>query len=142
MRHVEQAQVGTESHFREVLSRCVTPDDRVVLDRHVLSESLLVVPVVIAVGRLDGELSAEYVGQFGAEPVSTASDFLLLVVVVAGCEQVTKDHFWHVNALALVNLNRNASSVVPHADQVVLLVNVHSNLAHSLVSLEVIGSIY
>lgn len=45
-------------------------------------------------------------------------DFLLVVVVVAGGEQVAEDERWDVHLLVLVLHHRDSLAVVPHGDGV------------------------
>ena len=65
-------------------------------------------------------MCAEYVAQLGPVAISPSGDLLLLVVIVGGGEEVAEDHGGNVHLLLLVHLNRNATTIVPHTDQVVL----------------------
>ena len=65
-------------------------------------------------------MCAEYVAQLGPIAIPSSGDLLLLVVIVGGGEEVAEDHGGNVHLLLLVYLNRNATTIVPHTDQVVL----------------------
>ena len=55
---------------------------------------------------------------------------------------MAKNHFRDVDAFALVNLNRDAFSIVPDRDVVLFLVDVHLDHVHAIVPLKVVGSVY
>jgi hypothetical protein len=61
---------------------------------------------------MDFENGGEDVGEFNAETVFTAGDFLLFLIVVAGCEKISENEFWHVDFLHRMDFYRNAVAVI------------------------------
>lgn len=51
---------------------------------------------------------------------SLTGDFLLIIIVVTGGEELSKDKSRHVDLLHLVQHHRNTFSIIPHADCVIL----------------------
>lgn len=52
--------------------------------------------------------------------IDLTSDFLLIIIVVAGREELSKDERRHVDLLHLVLHHRDSLPIIPHTDGVVL----------------------
>lgn len=62
------------------------------------------------------------------------SDFLLLIVIVTGGEELSKDESGHIDLLHLVLHHRNTLPIIPHTDGVVFTKggNTHTHFHHVL----------
>lgn len=47
-------------------------------------------------------------------------DFLFIVIIVAGCQQLSKDECWHIDLFHFMFNDWNAFPIVPHTDGVIL----------------------
>lgn len=47
------------------------------------------------------------------------SDFLLIIIIVTGGEELSKDQSWYIDLLHLVLHNRNTFPIVPNNDGVI-----------------------
>ena len=93
---------------------------------------------VFCVSTLDDKFGRKNISQFSTIPISPTNNLLLVVVVVATGEQMTKDQLRNIYFFFLVHGNGNALSIVVDGYEPLLLVDLNLEEVHFVVSLVVV----
>jgi hypothetical protein len=73
------------------------------------------------------EIGCKYIGQFGTVTIATPCETFLLVIVIIGGAQMTKDEGWGPHLFFFVLDHRHAFSIVVHNES--LFIDVDSDIA-------------
>ena len=101
---------------------------------HVVLKHLLVLSLATTIARFHDELVRENVRQLCAVTVTTAGDFLFVVVVVGRRQKMSKNKLRDVHAFLFVHLHRDPFPAIHDRNRPFLLVDIHSQLFHRRIS--------
>jgi hypothetical protein len=104
-------QFRKEGNFGILFILFVLRDYGLSKDRHVFGELLLILLFGVLIRRLDNEFCRIDIGQLGTITVTTSGDFLFIVVVVGGCEEMGEDELWDPDFLFLFSFVSKLSYV-------------------------------
>ncbi len=138
--HVEKFEAGIEGDRNKIFA-AVRCDFGPAMHFHVVIPDHFELFLVFRVSTLNYELFWENVGQLGAITISTTDDSFFIVVVIATCEQMTKDEFWDEYFMLFMDNNWDSFPVVHHSDVTFFLVYFHIELVHFLIALVVVCSV-
>ena len=93
---------------------------RLFTDAHVFAPGLLVLLLTLGIANANREGLGEDVGKFGTIAILTTNDLLLVLVVVAGCQQMAKDEFRDVALFRLMERDGDAVAVILNNDSELL----------------------
>jgi len=95
-----------------------------------------------AISTLNDKLVRKDIGQFSSISISTSNNFFLIVIVVASCQQVSKDEFRNIDVVLFVNLDWNAFAIIHDTNKPFRRIDHNFELIHFSVSLIVISCIH
>mmetsp|Transcript_120270 Transcript_120270/g.345773 ORF Transcript_120270/g.345773 Transcript_120270/m.345773 type:complete len:369 (+) Transcript_120270:2876-3982(+) len=136
--HAEFLKIWPKLHDRVRLSRMLL-DFRLAFAPHVARPRLLV--YLASAGGLDRKPCRKYVGQLRAKAIAPTCDFFLRIVVVVAREQVAEHKLRHEDFVRFVDLDREALTVIPDLDPLLLPVNVDFDAIHIFVALQVVSRV-
>lgn len=111
--HLELFEIWVKSDASIVLLLRVWSNLRLLFRTHIVFEHLTVTLVGFRVSCFNHEFCTEDICKLCTKTISSSCHFFLLVIIIRGSQQLSKDHFWDIAILILVHLDRNSLSIVP-----------------------------
>ena len=121
--------VGDKSDFHGPFNTFVGFDRRFLHLIHVIIPRLSVVLSHMGVFNINGKEFAQNISNFATIASFSPNNLCLALIVVAGREKLTEDHFRNHHALLWIHLNRNSITVVFHReDRITFAIGRHGDV--------------